>query len=138
MTAQQGTTTPARPALSARNKTGLILAILLGLTQLAALETPLRLGSNYKPGTDGPPLQVAFGGAALGLFAMIAAIYMWVSRNRLGGRIAAGALILSCLPSVQALFVPSVPAPVKAVLAALVVVAIVALMLVLARPKPVV
>jgi hypothetical protein len=58
-----------------------------------------------------------------------------VSRNRLGGRIAAGGLFLSAIPDVSALFLSVVPAPVKVVLAALAVVAIVAVMLVLAPPK---
>jgi hypothetical protein len=135
MTAQLGTTSPARPALSPRNKTGLILAILLSLTEFTSL---LRLGGNYKPGTDGPPVAVAIGGSALGVVIVIAAIHMWATRNRAGGRIIAGALILSAIPSVTALFVSSVPATVKAVLAALVVVAIIAVMLVLAPPKRVV
>jgi hypothetical protein len=121
------------PALSALNKAGLILAILLGLAELPA---PFRLGGNYKPGTDGPPVPVAIGGAGLGLVTVIAAIYVWVSRNRVGGRIVAGTLILSTIPSLGALFVPSVPAMGRAALAALVVVAIVTVMLVLARPKP--
>jgi hypothetical protein len=133
MTVPLGTTAPARPALSARNKTGLILAILLAL---AELQSPLHLGPNYKPGTDGPPVPIAVGGAALGLVTVIAAIYMWVSRNRVGGRIVAGAQILSVIAGLPALFVSVVPAPVVAVLAALYVVAIVAVMLVLAPPKP--
>jgi hypothetical protein len=133
MTAQLGTTAPARPALSVRNKAGLILAILLGLAQLQSL---LHLGGNYKPGTDGPPVQIAIGGSVLGLVTIIAAIYMSLSRNRVGGRIVAGTLIPSTLPALSALFMSTVPALVRAVLAALVVVAIVAVMLVLARPKP--
>jgi hypothetical protein len=71
----------------------------------------------------------------LGLVIVIAAIYMWASRNRLGGRIVAGALILSATPSVSAFFLSTVPAPVKVLLAALVVVAIVSMMLVLTPPK---
>jgi hypothetical protein len=81
-------------------------------------------------------VAVAVGGAVLGLVTVIAAIYMWVSRNRIGGRIVAGALILSATPSVGAFFVSGVPAAVIVVLAALVVVAIVTVMLVLTPPKP--
>jgi hypothetical protein len=134
MAAPVATTAPARPALSARNKTGMILVILLGLTELPAL---FRLGS-YKPGAAGPPAWLAIAGAMLGLVTIIAAIYMWVSHNRVGGRIAAGALILSILPTVPTLFLAGapIPAPVVVALAALVVVAIVAMMLVLAPPKP--
>jgi hypothetical protein len=134
MTAPLGTTAPARPALSARNKAGLILAILLALTEFASL---LR-GPASKPGTDGPPTPVLYGGSALGVVIVIAAIHMWVTRNRIGGRIVAGSLILSATPSVGAFFVSTVPATVIAILAALVVVAIIAVMLVLSRPKPVV
>jgi hypothetical protein len=132
MSAPQGTTAPARPALSARNKAGLILAILLALAELAgALQGPAS-----KPGTDGPPTPVLYGGAVLGLIIVTAAIYMWLSRNRIGGRIVAGALIMSATPSVGAFVLSSVPAPVTVLLAALVVVAIVAVMVVLTPPKP--
>jgi len=131
MTAPLGSTAPARPALSARNKAGLILAILLALAELTG---PLQ-GHASKPGVDGPPTPVLYGGAVLGLVIVIAAIYMWASRNRLGGRIVAGALILSATPSVSAFFLSTVPAPVKVLLAALVVVAIVSMMLVLTPPK---
>ena len=133
MTTPLGSTALARPALSARNKAGLILAIMLAL---AELQSPLHLGANYRPGTDGPPVPIAIGGAVLGLVTVIAAIHMWVSRNRVGGRIIAGTQILSAIPTVGALFVSSVPALVRVVLAALVVVAVVAVMLVLAPPKP--
>jgi hypothetical protein len=132
MSTQLGTAAPARSALSARNKAGLILAILLALAELTG---PLQQGPNYKPGTNGPPTAVLYGGAVLGLVIVIAAIYMWVSRNRLGGRIVAGALILSATPSVSAFFLSTVPTTVKVVLAALVIVAIVAMILVLAPPK---
>jgi hypothetical protein len=135
MSTQLGTAAPARPGLSAGNKVGLVLAILLGLVQLPGL---FRLGGNYKPGTDGPPVPIAIGGAVLGVITVIVAIYMFVSRNRVGGRIAAGALTLSAIPSIEALFVSSVPAMIRVVLAVLVVVAIVTVMLVLAPPKPVV
>jgi hypothetical protein len=81
---------------------------------------------------------VAIAGAVLGLVTVIAAIYMWVSRKQVGGRIVAGAQILSAIPALGALFVSGVPAPVKVVLAVLIVVAIVAVMLVLAPPKPMV
>jgi hypothetical protein len=135
MSTQLGTAAPARPALSAGNKAGLILAILLGLATLPGL---FRLGGNYQSPKDGPPVPVAIIGAGLGLVIVIAAIYMWVSRNRVAGRIVAGALMLSAIPALSALFVSGVPTTVRAVLAALVIVAIVAVMLVLTRPKPVV
>jgi hypothetical protein len=131
MTAQLGTTAPARPALSARNKAGLILAILLGLAQIAGN------GGNVNR-SDGPPVAFARAGFVAGLVLVIAAIYMWVSRNRLGGRIAAGVLFLGAILNVGALFISAVPAPVKVGLAAFVVVTIVTMILVLAPPKPVV
>jgi hypothetical protein len=129
MSTQQGTTTPARPALSARNKAGLVLAILLGLALIASVNA----GSTNR--SDGPPVALARVGAVLGLVLAIAAIYMWVSRNRLGGRIVAGLLFLEAVPNVGALFIAAVPAYVKVGLAAFVVVAIVAVVLVLAPPK---
>src|SRR5262245_14855147 len=113
MSTQQGTTAPARPALSVRNKAGLILAILLGLALLANVNG----GSTNR--SDGPPVALAIVGAVLGLVLVIAAIYMWVSRNRLGGRIVAGLLFLNAIPDVGALFISAVPAYVKVVLAAL-------------------
>jgi hypothetical protein len=132
MSTQQGTTAPARPALSTRNKAGLILAVLLGLVEIA------NVNGGRPNRSDGPPVGFARAGAVFGLVTVIAAIYMWVSRNRLGGRIVAGVLFLSAIPNVGALFISAVPAPVKVGIAAFVVVAIVAVMLVLAPPKPVV
>jgi hypothetical protein len=132
MTAPLGTTAPARPALSARNKAGLVMAILLGLLLLANVNG----GSTNQ--SDGPPVALAIAGAVFGAIMVIAAIYMWVSRNRLGGRIVAGLLFLNAIPNVGALFISAVPAYVKVGLAAFVVVAIVAVMLVLAPPKRVV
>jgi hypothetical protein len=132
MTAPQGRTAPARPALSARNKAGLILAILLGLGELANIGRGLAV--EQAPG--GPPKAVLMLGAALGPVLVIAAIYMWVSRNRLGGRIVAGALTVSIIPALPAFFARDVPALAVVVVAVLVVVAIVAVMLVLASPKP--
>jgi hypothetical protein len=129
MSTQQGTTAPARPALSIRNKTGLILAILLGLALLANVNG----GSTNR--ADGPPVAFARTGAVLGAVLVIAAIYMWVSRNRLGGRIVAGLLFLNAIPNVGALFIAAVPAYVKVGLAAFVVISIVAMMLVLTPPK---
>jgi hypothetical protein len=38
---------------------------------------------------------VVLSGPVFGPVIVIAAIYMWVSRNRLGGRVVGGALILS-------------------------------------------
>ena len=134
MTAPQGTTAPARPALSARNKVGLILAILLGLGELANIGRGLAV----EQGPGGPPKAVLMLGAVLGPVLVIAAIYMWVSRNRLGGRIVAGLLFLNAIPNVGALFIAAVPAYVKVGLAAFVVISIVAMMLVLTPPKPVV
>jgi hypothetical protein len=132
MTAPLGTTRPARPALSARNKAGLILAILLGLEELAGLFVP---GSvEHEPG--GPPKAVVLSGPVFGPVIVIAAIYMWVSRNRLGGRVVGGALILSGILALPAFFVSGVPAPVVVVAATLFVIAIVTVMLVLAPPKP--
>jgi hypothetical protein len=83
-------------------------------------------------GSGGPRKAVAMLGAVL----VVAATYMWVSRNRLGGRIVAGTLILSIFPALPAFFVSGVPASAIVVVAALVVIAIVAVMLVLAPPKP--
>jgi hypothetical protein len=72
----------------------------------------------------------------LALITIIAAIYMWVTRNRLGGRIVVGTRILWIIPALPALFVSGVPALAIVVVAAGVVVVIVTIMLVLARPKP--
>jgi hypothetical protein len=130
MSTPLGTTAPARPALSARNKTGLILAILLGLGELANIS---QVG---KQGPGGPPTPVLLAGAVLGPLIVVAAIYGWVSRNRAGGRIVAGALILSAIGALPAFFFSGVPAQDIVVVAALVVVTIVTIMLVLARPKP--
>jgi hypothetical protein len=134
MSTQLGTAAPARPALSVRNKTGLVLAILLGLFDLAS---PLALRQTDGSTAAGPPTAVLIADAVLGLVTVVAAIYMWMSRNRVGGRIVAGARILSVISALPSFFVSGEPSPVIVLVAAIVVVTVVTVVLVLARPKPV-
>jgi hypothetical protein len=132
MSTQLGTTAPARPALSVRNKVGLVLAILAALWDVAfAL-----IFRGHGPDTAGPPMAVLIGGTALAPVTIIAAISMWVSRNRVGGRIVAGTRILWLVGAIPAFLIPGTPAPALLVVAAGVVGTIVCVMLVLARPKP--
>ncbi|MEV0273710.1 hypothetical protein AB0H43_33475 [Hamadaea sp. NPDC050747] len=80
-------------------RTGLVLAMLLGLADLA-----LPFGD-----ADFPPLPVAIASAVLGLITVVSAVYAWR-----GSRVATVTVVvtrvLSALSAVPAFFVPDVPA----------------------------
>jgi hypothetical protein len=117
-----------------RNKVGLVLAALLGLSDLvgAFLPTP---GSS-DPNSAGPPLPVLLADGVIGLVTLIAVIYTWRTGSRISARIVAGTRVLSALSALPAFFVKGVPAGTVALVGALVVLTVVSIVLVLARPTP--
>ena len=125
------TQTVRRPAaLTTRNKAGLVLAGLLGVGDLLSL-------LSISPDSDepGPPGAVLIAGAVFGVITLAAVVYTWRSGNRVGARVVAGSRILSMLGALPAFFVPDVPAGLVVVAAAMVVLTLVAVVLVLARPR---
>jgi hypothetical protein len=124
MTAAEATT----PRLSARNKVGLVLAFLLGLTDLPNVFE----GSSY--GSNPPPFAFLVAGEVCGLVTVVAVVWAWRKRNRNATRIAAAARIVSALATLPVFFV-DVPAGVKALSAAAVILTVIAVTLMLTPPR---
>jgi hypothetical protein len=98
-------TTPTLP-LSKVNKAGLVLALLLGLADMA---------SPFQPTPDGevgPPFAILLLGGVLGLITVVAVVVGWRTGRRGAIRIAAGARIISVITALPAFFV-DVPAFLK-------------------------
>jgi hypothetical protein len=115
------------------NKAGFVIALLLGLSDLASPLQPT------PDGQVGPPLIILIIDAVLGLITIVAVVYAWRTGSRGAVRIAAGARIVSMITALPAFFV-GVPAGIMLVVGLLVVVTIacVAMMLLPSRtPVPV-
>ncbi|HEY6422661.1 MAG TPA: hypothetical protein VIY28_05295 [Pseudonocardiaceae bacterium] len=121
--------TSTAPGLSLKNKIGLGLAGLLGLVDTTSL-----LIGQPGPGEVGPPFAVLVAYSVLGLITLVAVVYMWRSRSRVGGRIVAGSRILSMIIALPAFFVDGVRSGVVVLVAVGVVVTVVTVGLVLSRP----
>jgi hypothetical protein len=124
--------TRTHPGLTVKNKVGLVLAALLGLSDLPGAFT---LGEPV-PGEEGPPQVVLIAGVVLGLVTLVAAAYTWRTGNRIGSRVVAGSRILSLITALPAFFVDGVPGFLVALVAVAAVLTIVAVGLVLSRPAP--
>jgi hypothetical protein len=125
-------TAPWAP-LSKINKTGLVLAFLLGLVDLAGPFQPT------PDGQVGPPYAILLLGGLLGLITVVAVVVAWRTAKRGAIRLVAGARIISMITALPAFFV-DVPAWVKVLVGIVVIltIATVAMMLTPARrPTPV-
>jgi glucose-6-phosphate-specific signal transduction histidine kinase len=87
-------------ALSARNKTGLVLAFLLGLVGI-----PMFLRGAPDPGEIGPPMAVLITESVCGLVTVVAVTVAWRTASPRAIRLAAGTQIVSVLTALPALFV---------------------------------
>jgi hypothetical protein len=123
--------TSTAPDMSLKNKIGLSLAGLLGLADILILFA----GLQPDPGEIGPPFAVLVASSVLGLITLVAVVYTWCSRSRVGGRIVAGSRILSVISTLPAFLFDGVPSAVVVLAAVLVVVTVVAVTLVLSRPE---
>ncbi|MET7479862.1 hypothetical protein ABZT17_36640 [Streptomyces sp. NPDC005648] len=119
--------------LTRKNRTGLVLAALLGLTDLTNfLDVP--------PGDSdlaqaGPPTPVVVGDGVLGLITLVAVVHTWRTAARIGSRVVAATRIVSAVTSLPALFLSGVPDWVVALVAVSVIVSVVVVSLVLSRPE---
>lgn len=118
-------------ALSLKNKIGLGLAGLLGFWDILSVFTDPRPG----PGEAGPPFAVLVARLVLGLITLVAVVYTWRSRSRVGGRIIAGSQILVMISALPAFFVDGVLSTFVVLSAVDVVVTVIAVGLVLSRPE---
>jgi hypothetical protein len=131
MTTELTTGAATRPALSAKNKTGLVIAAVLGVLDIVGMvATP-----EPAPGEQGPPAAVLVAAGVLGVVTVVAAIWSLRTGNRIGSRIVAATRILSAVGALPAFFVEGVPAGLVALAAAGVVLTVVTVWLVLSPPR---
>ena len=93
--------------ISTRNRVGVVLAVLLSLTDVVGLFVTPAPG----PGEQGPPEVVLIFSAVMGVLTIAACVYAWVRNSRGGLRVAAAARLLSMITALPAFFVEGVPAP---------------------------
>ncbi|MDO9378239.1 MAG: hypothetical protein Q7T56_05270 [Nocardioidaceae bacterium] len=121
------TTAGAAQALSTTNRIGLGIFGLLGLLDAVSLLT----GPDTEvPGETGPPMGILVLDTVLGVLTVVTVVWAWRTANRSAIRLTAGARILSVVTALPAFFV-DVPAGVKVLVAAFVVVTAVALVMML-------
>ncbi len=120
------------PALSGRNKTGLVLCGLLGAADVASLGAL----SQQDATSSGPPAAVIVAAAVLGVLTLGAVVVTWRTRSRLSARIVATTRVLSALTAVPAFFVEDVSTGFLAAAAGAVLLTLVAIWLLLSRPGP--
>ncbi len=114
--------------LTTKNKVGLAIAGLLGLSDLPAFleKTP--------DGEVGPPFGILVVGSICGLVTVVAVIVAWAKANRGAIRVAAGARVISMLTALPAFFV-DVPAFIKLLVTAFVILTVVSLVLMLSPAR---
>ncbi|MEJ3749481.1 hypothetical protein WEI85_40250 [Actinomycetes bacterium KLBMP 9797] len=93
--------------LSKLNKTGLVIAFLLGLADMTAPFTP-----TPDDAEAGPPFAILLLDGVLGLITVVAVVVAWRTARRGATRIVAGARIISMVTALPAFFV-DVPAGVQ-------------------------
>lgn len=121
-TSLTSTSTTARPGTSAKQKVGLVLAALYGLSNI-----PGFLEGDPAPGEQGPPMAILVVGSILGLIGLVSAVLAWRG-NRVALRLAAGSMILVTITGLPAFFV-DVPMWVKGLVAFSVLLSVVAVVL---------
>ena len=127
------TAAPAEAGTNTKQKVGLVLCALYGLSNVPSAFIPPDTGTE-----DGPPMAILVVGSILGVVGLVAAIMAWRG-NRVALRVAAGATILVTLTGLPAFFV-DIPMGIKALVAVGVVVTVVAVVLMFSgdrRPAPV-
>jgi hypothetical protein len=115
--------------LSARATTGFWLAVVLAVVDLAGPFIP------SPDGEVGPPVEVVLFSAVLGVVTLAAAVVVARTGRRSGLRVMAVSRILSGVTALPAFFVPDVPPVFVAWGAATVVLTIVAVVLLMSRPR---
>ncbi len=124
MTTTATSRTEASTTWSTKNKVGLGLAIFYAVTNVPSAVTPMPDGVE-----TGPPFAILVVCSVLAVVALVAAIVAWRTGSRPAARLTAASLIVITLTSLPAFFV-DVPAGIKALVAAgvLLTIAIVVLM----------
>ncbi|GAA4722610.1 hypothetical protein [Phytohabitans rumicis] len=124
--------------LSHRNKVGLVVAGVLGLTDLppspAALATMLFLWESQIEPVDLLVLVGFVAAAVLGLTTIVGVVLTWRRKSRIGARAVAAARVISALMTASVFLVQGQPAAMFMVAAALVILNIITVILVMSRP----
>jgi hypothetical protein len=129
MTTTATTHSSTGTAWSTKNKVGLGLAIFYAVTNIPSAFVPVDTGEEA-----GPPMGILVVCSVLAVVALVAAVVAWRTGSRPAARLAAASLIIVTLTSLPAFFV-DVPAAVKLVVAAGVVLTIVMVVLMFSPPK---
>jgi hypothetical protein len=114
--------------LSTKNKVGLAIAGLLGIADSFSFLQPT------PEGEVGPPFGILVLGSICGVITVVAVVVAWVKANRGAIRVAAGARIVSMLTALPAFFV-DVPAGIKILVTAVVVLTVVSVVLMLSPAR---
>lgn len=118
--------TTAAPRLTRVNRYGLILAAVLGLSDIASA---LAIGAP-EDGADGPPMGVIVLSGILAVLTVVTVVWAWRTASRTAVRLTAGTRILSVIASLPALFV-DVSAAVKVSVAVFVLLSVTCVVLML-------
>ena len=94
---------PPMTTYTAVNKAGFVLAVLLGLVNVAALANPT------PEGELGPPLAILVVDAVLGAGIIVAVVIGWLRSSRPAIRAATVLLILAAITALPAFVSPDVP-----------------------------
>jgi hypothetical protein len=129
MTTTATNDTSTTTAWSTKNKVGLGLAIAYALTNLPSAVLPAPEGAQ-----DGPPMAILVACSVLSAVALVAGVMAWRSGSRPAARLTAGSLIIITLTSLPAFFV-DVPAAIKVLVAAGVVLTVVFTVLIFSPAK---
>jgi hypothetical protein len=129
MTTTAPADTTARTPWSTRNKVGLGLAMAYALTNLPSAITPMPEGADV-----GPPMSILVACSVLSAVALVAGVVAWRSGSRPAARLTAASMIIVTLTSLPAFFV-DVPAGIKILVAAGVVLTVVFTVLIFSPGK---
>ena len=124
-----GTLTATDTHYTTKQKVGIVVAGLYGLTNIPSMLFPS--GTDDQ---DGPPMAILVISAILGLIALVAAVMAWRG-NQVALRVAAGAIVVVTLTGLPAFFV-DVPAGVKALVGVSVLITVVAVALMFSGRRP--
>ncbi|WP_088313628.1 hypothetical protein [Kineosporia sp. R_H_3] len=129
-----GTNAPTAPGQrlgppTTGQRVGFVLAVLLGLSDVASVAAPT------PDGEVGPPFVVLVVGALFGLATLVGVGLAWARRSRVAVRVAAGSRVLSLLLGLPVFFVDGLPPAVRVVSAVAAVLTIVAVVLMLSGPR---
>lgn len=104
------------------NKVGLCLMTVLSVGNITSALGPT------PEGETGPPLGILLAGSVLGVIGTVACVVAWMKGNRAAARLAAITVVLVAVSALPAFFV-AVPAGVKALVAAMVLLTVTAIVL---------